>query len=95
VLAQAGALSYMVPLGVSVAAGVRVGQMLGGRNLAGAKVATAVAVGMGWLAVIITASTFFLVRRPWGRLFSEDGGVQDAAADSMYMLTIFTLLDQY
>lgn len=95
VLAQAGALSYMVPLGVSVAAGVRVGQMLGAKDPAGAKRATSVAVFLGWIAVTITASTFYLARWPWASAFSEDAGVREAAANSMYMLAIFTLLDQY
>lgn len=95
VLAQAGALSYMVPLGVSVAAGVRVGQMLGSRDLDGAKRATVVAVCLGWGSITVTASLFFLARRPWADAFSDDSGVQQVAVRSMGMVVMFTLLDQY
>src|SRR5262249_41014914 len=69
------ALTYMVPLGISSAAAVRVGQAIGRRDAAGAAAAgnTAIFIGASFMAA---ASVVLLVfPRLIARMYTPDGAV--------------------
>jgi len=87
------ALTFMVPLGISSAAAVRVGQQLGRRDSAGARRA-------GWSAIVLgagfmTCSGLVFVSIPtWiARLFSPDPVVIRTGARLLLVAAAFQLFD--
>jgi MATE family multidrug resistance protein len=87
------AFTYMVPLGISSAAAVRVGQQLGRRDPAGARSA-------GWSAIVIGAGfmtcaglVFVSVPRWIARLFSPDPTVIRVGATLLLVAAAFQLFD--
>ncbi|MBZ5667367.1 MAG: MATE family efflux transporter [Acidobacteriia bacterium] len=87
------ALTFMVPLGVSSAAAVRVGQHLGRGDPAGARLA-------GWSAILLGASfmtcaslVFVSVPRFIARLFSPDPKVVSVGATLLLVAAAFQLFD--
>jgi multidrug resistance protein, MATE family len=87
------ALSFMVPLGVSSAGAVRVGQALGRRDVAAAERAgwTALLIGTGFMAC--TAAAFLLFPRALMGAFSRDEGVLQLGASLLAIAAIFQLFD--
>ena len=87
------ALTYMVPLGISSAAAVRVGQQLGRRDGAGAQRA-------GWSAIMLGAGfmtcaglVFVSVPKLIARLFSPDPVVIGVGATLLLVAAAFQLFD--
>ena len=86
-------LTFMVPLGVSSAGAVRVGQAVGRRDAPGASHAgwTALSLGGGFMAV--AATTFVTVPRQILGLFTGDLGVIDTGVTLLFVAAIFQLFD--
>jgi multidrug resistance protein, MATE family len=87
------AFTFMVPLGISSAAAVRVGQNLGRKDLAGARLA-------GWSALLLgagfmTCSGLVFVSAPKfiARLFSPDPQVIQVGATLLLVAAAFQLFD--
>jgi len=87
------AFTYMVPLGISSAAAVRVGQQLGRRNPEGARRA-------GWSAILIGAGfmtcagvIFVSIPKLIARLFSPDPTVIRVGASLLLVAAAFQLFD--
>jgi multidrug resistance protein, MATE family len=87
------ALTFMVPLGVSSAGAVRVGQALGRRDLVGATRAgwTALIVGAGFM--LTAGVTFLLVPRSIGRVFSSEPAVLGTVVLLLAVGAVFQLFD--
>jgi MATE family multidrug resistance protein len=86
-------VTFMVPLGISSAAAVRVGQALGRRDGAAARRAgwTALALGTGFMSV---AALFFLVLpEPILRLFTADPRVLAIGVALLGVAALFQLFD--
>ena len=64
--------TFMVPLGVSAAAAVRVGRFIGERDFDGMRRAAAVAIASGALFMVATAAVFVSLPQVLGRLFAPD-----------------------
>lgn len=87
------AFTYMVPLGISSAAAVRVGQQLGRRDPAGARSAgwSAIVIGAGFMAC---AGLAFVSMPRWiARLFSPDPTVVHVGATLLLVAAAFQLFD--
>jgi MATE family multidrug resistance protein len=87
------AFTYMVPLGISSAAAVRVGQQLGRRDPAGARSAgwSAIVIGAGFMAC---AGLAFVSMPQWiARLFSPDPTVIRVGASLLLVAAAFQLFD--
>ena len=87
------AFTYMVPLGISSAAAVRVGQQLGRRDPAGARSAgwSAIVIGAGFMAC---AGLAFVSMPRWiARLFSPDPTVIRVGATLLLVAAAFQLFD--
>jgi multidrug resistance protein, MATE family len=87
------AFSFMVPLGISSAAAVRVGQNLGRRDTVGARRA-------GWTAIVLGAAlmscaglVFVSIPRVIARLFSPDPAVVRAGVTLLLVTAAFQLFD--
>jgi MATE family multidrug resistance protein len=87
------ALSFMVPLGISSAAAVRVGQQLGRKDPAGARRAgwSAIVLGVGFMAC---SGLVFVCIPMWiSRLFSPDPVVIRTGAKLLLVAAAFQLFD--
>jgi MATE family multidrug resistance protein len=85
--------TFMVPLGISSAAAVRVGQGLGRGDGRGAARSGWMAVGLG--AVVMSAAALILLTAPrWiARLFTPEADVINAAAALLRIAAFFQLFD--
>ena len=85
--------TYMVPLGVSVAVTVIVGQAVGRGDMAAMRRAAAagIIVGVGFMAC--TAIAFLWLPEPLARPFTEDAGVLAIAAALLPIAGVFQIFD--
>jgi MATE family multidrug resistance protein len=86
-------LTYMVPLGISAAAAVRVGQALGRGDADGASRAgwTAMALGAGFMTCM--AVVFWTVPKYIVRIYTPDPVVMHAASALLFVAAFFQLFD--
>jgi MATE family multidrug resistance protein len=87
------ALTFMVPLGVSSAAAVRVGQQLGRRDPEGARRAgwSAILIGVGFMTC--SGSVFVSMPTLIARLFTPDPSVIRVGAQLLLVAAAFQLFD--
>ena len=87
------AVTFMVPLGVSSAAAVRVGQAVGRRDPYGAASAgwTAIAIGVGFMSS--AAIVFLAMPRGLIRLFTNDAAVLETGVSLLFVAAVFQLFD--
>jgi MATE family multidrug resistance protein len=87
------ALTFMVPLGISSAAAVRVGQQLGRRDPDGARRAgwSAILIGVGFMAC--SGSVFVSLPRLIARLFTPNPAVIQVGAQLLLVAAAFQLFD--
>ena len=85
--------TFMVPLGISSAAAVRVGQAIGRRDPEGASRSgwTALALGAGVMSV--SAVTLLAIPQAIARLFTPEAGIIAAAAPLLRVAAFFQLFD--
>ncbi|MBD3882952.1 MATE family efflux transporter [Phormidium tenue FACHB-886] len=95
---QTAAMTFMIPLGISFAATIRVGQLMGQRDPKGARLAGYVAIGLGaafmglmsilfWLAPQTIIALYLDVNNP------ENGAVVDLAKVLLSIAALFQLAD--
>jgi MATE family multidrug resistance protein len=89
----AAALSFMVPLGVSSAAAVRVGQALGARDPGGAVRAGWTALLVGGAFMALSATAFVLFPGVIVRAFTNDTAVIGTAVSLLSVAAVFQLFD--
>ena len=87
------ALTFMVPLGVSSAAAVRVGHAIGAGDLARSRLAARIsyALGVGFMA--LTALLFLTLPGALARLYSSDAGVIAIAMALIPVAGVFQVAD--
>jgi len=85
--------TFMVPLGISSAAAVRVGHAVGRRDPAGAMRAgwTAIAIGVGFMAA--AATVFLLAPGALIRAFTSDAAVIEIGVSLLFIAAVFQLFD--
>jgi MATE family, multidrug efflux pump len=86
-------VSYMVVLGISSAATIRVGNALGARNLKDIKLAGYSATLIGLLFMSFTGTTFVLLNEFLPSLYINDGEVIELAASLLIIAALFQLSD--
>ena len=86
-------LTFMVPLGVSAAGAVRVGQALGRADPAGARRAGWVALGLGASFMGVAAVAFILLPRLIMAAFTTDGDVVGIGVRLLLVAAVFQLFD--
>jgi multidrug resistance protein, MATE family len=90
---QLAALTFMVPLGVAIAGGVRVGHAIGARDPARARLAARVAFLCGVAFMTCTAIIFLTVPERLAQLFSTDALVVDIASLLIPVAGVFQIFD--
>ena len=86
-------LSFMVPLGVSMAATTRVGNLLGAGEPARAQRAAWTAMATGATCMAVSGLTFLLARTTIPRIYSSDPEVLAAAAAILPIAAAFQVVD--
>ena len=85
--------TFMVPLGVSAAGAVRVGQALGRRDPEGAARSGWTAVLFGALFMSVAAAVFLLFPRALIGAFTSDAGVLEVGVSLLAVAAVFQLFD--
>jgi MATE family multidrug resistance protein len=93
VLANVVPLAFMLPLGISVAAGVRIGNLLGASRPADARRTACFALALAAALSVLTSSSVLAVRRSIAGAFSADEAVASLAAATFPTACVFMLLD--
>lgn len=86
-------LSFMVPLGISIGAAIRVGNLIGARDPRGAQRAAWVAFILGALAMGLFAIVFFVLRDELPHVYTSDATVIAIGAALLPIAAGFQLFD--
>uniref|UniRef100_A0A7S4MFZ3 Protein DETOXIFICATION n=1 Tax=Odontella aurita TaxID=265563 RepID=A0A7S4MFZ3_9STRA len=85
---------YMLPVGMAVAGGARVGQCLGGGDGDGARIACRVStVGAALLSTTMGCILFFTPHTAFPSIFTSDEDVIDEASRTIPLLSIYVVAD--
>jgi MATE family multidrug resistance protein len=87
------ALAFMVPLGMSMAASVRVGNEIGRGNSPGARLAARVALVGGLVFMSLTSALFLLAPGGLARLYTPEAGVIAVAVTLIPLAGVFGVFD--
>ncbi|XP_068721151.1 multidrug and toxin extrusion protein 2-like isoform X1 [Montipora capricornis] len=93
ILFQWAAFVYMIPLGISVAAGVRVGNSLGAGNPQAVKRTIKVAFGLIVCIEVGVVAVFAGLEEITGRLFTDNGAVLAVYKKYIRIVSVFLLFD--
>lgn len=95
IVLKLASFSYMVPLGISIAAATRVGNLIGARDRAGARCAAWVAIGLGGGVMTVFALLLVTLRTVLPALFLAPGqeAVVALAATIMPIAALFQFFD--
>jgi len=85
--------SFQVPLGIGIAASVRVGHAIGRDDTPGARKAGFLALGMAAAFMVVTASLFLTIPHALARIFTPDPAVIAAALPLLAVAAVFQLAD--
>lgn len=86
-------ITFMVPMGISSAAAVRVGHALGARDPRGASHSGWMALFFGVAFMACSGLTLFFFGRPIARVYTPDAAVVSAGASLLMVAAIFQLFD--
>ncbi len=86
-------LTFMVPLGISAAASVRVGQAVGRGDAKAAARAGWVALGFGATFMLLAASAFWIMPGLLTRIYTPDRRVLETSAAILFVAGFFQLFD--
>jgi MATE family multidrug resistance protein len=84
---------FMIPVALSSASTIRVGQLLGAGNLRGARVSGAVGIGLCALFMAISALFMLVFRDVVVSLYTDDAAVRSIAISLLLMAAIFQVAD--
>lgn len=92
---NAASVTFMVPLGISSAAAVRVGQALGRRDAEWAHLSGWTALGLGGVFMGLAGLAFLLFPQQIVRVFSADETVIAIGVRLLYIAALFQLFDGF
>lgn len=85
--------TFMIPMGISAAAGVRVGQAIGRRDAAAARSAGWTALALSGAVMLAAAAMYLLVPHAIARIFTPDRAVIAATVPLFAIAAIFQICD--
>lgn len=85
--------TFMIPMGLSSAAGVRVGQNIGARDLPAARAAGWTALALAAAAMCCCSAAYLLVPHALARLFTPDPSIVAAAVPLFGVAAVFQICD--
>jgi MATE family multidrug resistance protein len=86
-------LTFMVPLGISMAAAVLVGRAVGAHDPEAMRRASRLSLGLAIGFMILSASSIFLFAEPVAWLYTPDAGVHAVAVVLLRLASVFQVFD--
>jgi MATE family multidrug resistance protein len=86
-------ISFMVPLGISIAASTRVGNLIGAGQVGEAQTSANVSMGLGTAVMLFFAAVFLALRGELAALYNSDPKVIALAAGILPVAAAFQLFD--
>ncbi|KAJ7089340.1 MATE efflux family protein [Mycena belliarum] len=93
ILLSSASTTYQAPFALSVAASVRIGNLLGELNSTRAKVAANTAILMAFALSLVFSTMFMVFRKSWAYLFNDDPVVVDLVATILPLVALFQVFD--
>ena len=93
VVLNLSSLSFMVPLGISQGASVRVGNLIGAGDVSGMRRAARVSIGLGAFVMLFSAFAFSVLRFELAELYTDDSSVLASAVQILPLAAAFQLFD--
>jgi multidrug resistance protein, MATE family len=90
---NSAAVAYMVPLGISSAAAVAVGQAVGRSDSSAARRSGFMAIAMGCVFMLCSATVFLVAPGPLLRMYTNDAGVVAVGRKLLAIAALFQLFD--
>ncbi len=87
------ALTFMVPLGLSMATSVRVGQAAGRRDPPGVRLAAGAGLGLSLCSQTVSAALMLLIPAHLAAIYTDDPAVIAIAVELLFLAAIFQLSD--
>ena len=87
------ALTFMVPLGISMAMTVRVGNAVGRRDAPGVRCAAASGFVLAMVTQLCSATAMVLVPALIGRIYTDDPSVIGIAVELLFLAAVFQISD--
>ncbi len=87
------ALTFMVPLGLSMATSVRVGNALGRRDVEGVRSAARVGIALALSSQVVSASLMLAFPAGIARIYTDDPAVIAIAVELLFLAAVFQLSD--
>eukprot|EP01133_Synstelium_polycarpum_P011179 gene11179-13023_t len=88
-------LTFMLPMSISIALSVRIGQLLGSKQPVQARKSTYIGFGIAMSAMVIISLTQLLTRNYIGRIYSPDAEVQYQVSRILPISALFQFFDGY
>lgn len=86
-------LTYMIPLGVSIACTTKIGNSLGASRPNSAKLSAECALLLGFSLAFLNGLFLFSVRNTWGYLWNSDHQLNSIIASILPLASLFQLFD--
>jgi MATE family multidrug resistance protein len=86
-------MSYMIPLGLSIGAATRVGNLIGAKRYDDAQRSSQIAIGLGAATMLGSALLFIALRGVLPELYTDDAAVLGLAAAVLPIAAAFQLFD--
>jgi MATE family multidrug resistance protein len=93
VVLNMAALAFMLPLGISMAAATRVGNLIGREDVEGMRRAVRMSIVLGAAAMLASSAAFVVLRETLPRLYTDDALVVMAAAQILPLAGAFGVAD--
>ena len=90
---QCAATVFMIPLGISMALTVRIGEARGAKNFAAMRPILTSAWLMGMAVMLVTASSFIIFNHQLAGLFIDEPAVREVAASLLIVAAAFQFCD--
>jgi MATE family multidrug resistance protein len=87
------ALTFMLPMGLSAAVTIRVGQALGARDAGAARFRSWTGIGLGLVIAALAIVPIILLRHQVARVYSNDAAVQALAGNLLLFAAFWQLFD--
>lgn len=95
IIATTASLSFMPTLGFSVAAGIRIGQLMGDRRVAESRLAYHAAMICDTIFVVLNAIFILAVHQSWAYVFTNDDEVADEVSRYIPLLALYSWTDSW
>jgi len=93
ILITSSSTSYQAPYSLAIASSVRIGNLLGEQNAVRAGVSAKVSLFLSLIVSGILSTIFFVFRKSWGYLFSDDLLVVNLVAAVLPIVALFQVFD--